>query len=597
MQRGVFCNWGEGMKCSSCGNEVRMGAKNCEVCGAPIYDFKTPVKPSNPENQILINQDNISGSIPNYNQNNNSIQKSAEKAQKPRKRVNALGAVLLPVICLVIVAAGLYHSAQKGPLGTGGDIPEDRSSTAQVTVTCQEKEKEKEEPKDYTPDIVSTPGTKIKLVSGVIYNDNGGSISNFFPTEYGEGSEFYTTEDESAGVFYNSKGELFYINSDLEITTISDKARVGGFSYNGEYIYYTNLDDGITMYEVKTGETYVVPASFAYKISISPNGQYLAYTEYDSDGNERIMLGGWHRDSVKIADSDARPFAVSNDGNTVFYEDFYGKLSVWNNEHIQTLPVGSIMVLNFNRDCSELIYLANDDTYYFSSKTDEVVQLVEASSTYLMIDAPKIRIINSESISYYCLTDNFFGTFINSDTGIFVTTDKMEVVRVCDSIITTAEARRRYNKAYIIIHEGRGILSMYTCGYDGSISYKHLAEEISYSCFELNTDGSIMWYYDQKEKKVYKVYTESGERKLVYDGEIITHGQVSLKYDAYTDQIFLVSINNESIGIADDGIKTIYALDAADPYFIHYDDFAVYQDKNEGKHVLVFGMFTQVFED
>ena len=138
---------------------------------------------------------------------------------------------------------------------------------------------------------------------------------------------------------------------------------------------------------------------------------------------------------------------------------------------------------------------------------------------------------------------------------------------------------------------------MYTCGYDGTISYKHLAEEISYSCVELNTDGSVMWYYDQKEKKVYKVYTESGERKLLYDGEIITHGQLSLKYDAYTDQVFLVSINNESIGIADSGTKIVYALDAADPYFIHYDDFVVYQDKNEGKHVLVFGMFTQVFDD
>lgn len=197
----------------------------------------------------------------------------------------------------------------------------------------------------------------------------------------------YEEDDNYPGGY---RTDLYYITEDLEPVKVAESVPEYMVSYDGSYIaYFQSFENNslydLYLYEVSSGKSTKIDEDVggAY-FCLSPNGKIIAYQNYGT-----LYVSGLDMEVSEVARSDIRPsgvvpVAVSDDGAYLYYI-FNGDLYYYNvneKESVQAAP--NIDPLNlyanffcFNRDLSEMIYVADFETYYYTPELDAPVKIAD----------------------------------------------------------------------------------------------------------------------------------------------------------------------------------------------------------------------------
>lgn len=200
----------------------------------------------------------------------------------------------------------------------------------------------------------------------------------------------YWLYEEDLGNPRGYRTDLYYITKDLEPVKVAESVLDYMVSFNGSYIaYFQSFDNNslydLYLYEVSSGKSTKIDedVSSAY-FCLSPNGKIIAYQNYGT-----LYVGGLDMEVSEVARDDIRPsgvvpVAVSDDGAYLYYI-FNGDLYYYNvNEKNSVQVAPNIDPLNlyanffcFNRDLSEMIYVVDFETYYYTPELDAPVKIAD----------------------------------------------------------------------------------------------------------------------------------------------------------------------------------------------------------------------------
>ena len=225
-------------------------------------------------------------------------------------------------------------------------------------------------------------GTTISTAGCYIYNSNGKVIDEFYEDDLFQ-LTISTDVDHSEAVFLDDT-TLYYLDCDLNMTVIDENVESAGMCYEGGFFYYTKSGGDfmrdIYIYDVAKGEATRVGETTIDNVAISPDGQTVAYFHYravkelcvSSIGGEPIVL----KSNLRIS-----PIAVSNTGDTVFYESqdetdgvycyYRGKDTKISKEYAYTCF--------FDRDCRQIIFEEPGKIKYYKAGDKSTIELCDSS--------------------------------------------------------------------------------------------------------------------------------------------------------------------------------------------------------------------------
>lgn len=241
-------------------------------------------------------------------------------------------------------------------------------------------------------------------------------------------SFFGTAADSSLIAYYcyveteNNRHDLYYITGDLEPMLIAENVRDCMVSYDGSYIAYEQEGD-LYLYQVDGGRAVKIDDDvyFAF-LCLSPDGKTVAYQKW-LDNETTLYMSGPDGEVSKIAEGNAVPLAVSNDASFLYYlcdDTFY----YWNGE--ETVKIASdISIIEayrfyFNRDISEVLYLTDFATYYYTPEFTAPVKVADERARWLISDGEDVKIFQS---SMYALTvgrDTLQGCVLEYYSGLYL---------------------------------------------------------------------------------------------------------------------------------------------------------------------------------
>ncbi|MCH5270692.1 MAG: MerR family transcriptional regulator [Lachnospiraceae bacterium] len=201
----------------------------------------------------------------------------------------------------------------------------------------------------------------------------------------------YWLYEEDSNYPSGIRTDLHCITGDLEPVKVAESVGQYMVSYDGSYIaYFQDTENSfyhdLYLYEVSSGlSTKIDEEVTGAYFCLSPNGKIVAYQkEYGA-----LFVGGIDMEVSKVAEDDIRPsgvlpVAVSDDGAYLYYI-FNGDLYYYNANEKESVPVASnIDPLNiyahffcFNRDLSEMIYVVDFETYYYTPELEAPVKIAD----------------------------------------------------------------------------------------------------------------------------------------------------------------------------------------------------------------------------
>ena len=238
-------------------------------------------------------------------------------------------------------------------------------------------------PYEYTkPNERAYDGTRLYESYSYIYNDKGEVLTNFAEKDcYGLDVRF--DADRKHGIFMKYEN-CYLVNADLSFKQIASKCSYAGISFDGTYAYYYSSAAGLWLYNIETGEETLVSET-GYRPCISPDGKTLAYYVYSLNGEKGLCIGGIGREETIIDSCENgfyTPYAVSNDGKTVYYIMSSGNDNGFyciNNNKPKRLISSYPYDCYFDRECKKVIYNDSDSAYYYDTDCKEPVLLTDAS--------------------------------------------------------------------------------------------------------------------------------------------------------------------------------------------------------------------------
>ncbi len=238
-------------------------------------------------------------------------------------------------------------------------------------------EEEVEEPFVYSDQNTRTyDGKKLYESYGYIFNDSGEVLKDFYDEErYSLNMEFDV--DRKYGVFVLDR-QCFLVNSDLEVTVIADRCDGVKICYEGTYICF-EATDGIYLYNIETAEKTLISKDGMYPC-VSPDGRTVSYFRskgYSSNKVEMCISSlGRQEEIIDSVDGYGIMRAVSNDGNTVYYEKVIDRgarsLRCYHNGNIKELKKGLTDNCYFDRGCKTILFCKDDSTYFYDPDLQKV---------------------------------------------------------------------------------------------------------------------------------------------------------------------------------------------------------------------------------
>lgn len=201
----------------------------------------------------------------------------------------------------------------------------------------------------------------------------------------------YWLYEEDSNYPSGIRTDLHCITGDLEPVKVAESVGQYMVSYDGSYIaYFQDTENSfyhdLYLYEVSSGlSTKIDEEVTGAFFCLSPNGKIVAYQKEQG----ALFAGGIDMEISKVAEEDITPLgvvplAVSDDGGHLYYinnKDLY----YYNCNEKESVKAASNIDPNglyayhfcFNKDISEMIYVVDYETYYYSSELEDPIKIVD----------------------------------------------------------------------------------------------------------------------------------------------------------------------------------------------------------------------------
>lgn len=315
------------MFCRRCGREIPGNARYCPGCGSRQEMGVVSAKKSTAETST-----------------------DKRKRQYAYRQGSRLGNFLVSLIALVILFSG------------AGDFPDTLEHTfRQMSASCFTVQNQKEMA------ICSAEGEicTIDIPEKVLYSENRCRMA-----------------------FVDQDGELYDIQN-MTPVFVDDQVTDAKLSFYGDtLVYIKNLDDGeneVCIYDTDRQTCERTAISECREFTVSPDGKTVACLEADEDGTMYL----WHsygRDKmVEIAENVSEILAVSDRGRTIFYRKNGDSLFCYSqNEEKKTVAAGGGMSYILNETQTEILYMTEGNTWYYSTEFKEPVRLTGVKGSLLI---------------------------------------------------------------------------------------------------------------------------------------------------------------------------------------------------------------------
>lgn len=196
--------------------------------------------------------------------------------------------------------------------------------------------------------------------------------------EFDEVYSVYTSSDLSATLYADYDGDLYVVDDKLGTEKIGSDVTSVLVGVNGAYVaYLENEDDDyyhqtLYIYNVSKKKSSKIDTDVSGDyLTISTSGQSVAYEKDYDNGEFDTYVAGYSKAPEKIAKSDARPVAVSDNGKKAYYIDQDRTLYYFNGKDKSkvTSEVGYSFLAN--SDLSEFLFTKDGDTYFCKPGKDE----------------------------------------------------------------------------------------------------------------------------------------------------------------------------------------------------------------------------------
>lgn len=220
--------------------------------------------------------------------------------------------------------------------------------------------------------------------------------------------------------------DLYYIDENMEPEYVAENVASYAVSYNGEYILYIdNLNDEGTagdlyLYCIENGkvteiDTDVYPDYYV----LSPNGKNVAYVkDYEGVIDNTLYLAGIKMDPEKIDKDGSYPVAVKDNGKGVYYVTANSRLYFYNDNDAEKIASDLLGTIYVNKDMTELIFNANEKTYFYSEKMEDPVKI--CSHYFEGVIVPENIVQKNEGVGTRVVgKDTFENSVIMTEGGLY----------------------------------------------------------------------------------------------------------------------------------------------------------------------------------
>lgn len=231
--------------------------------------------------------------------------------------------------------------------------------------------------------IAAFSGGSSKVVS--IDKKSATSVGNgYFIDANGNTKEFddvysvYTSSDLSVTLYTDYDGDLYVVDDKLGTEKIGSDVTTVRVGVTGEYVAYLENEDDeyynqtLYIYNVSKKKSNKIDTDVSGDyLTISTNGQSVAYEKDYDNGEFDTYVAGYAKDPEKIAKTDARPVAVSDNGKKAYYIDQDRTLYYFNGKDKSKVTSDVGYTFWANSDLSEFLFAKDGDTYFCKPGKDE----------------------------------------------------------------------------------------------------------------------------------------------------------------------------------------------------------------------------------
>lgn len=389
--------------------------------------------------------------------------------------------------------------------------------------------------------------------------------------------------DKSLAVVKDGEGTLFVIDG-TKLVEVDVEVNYFVISNYGDSIaYITDKEDGVGtlhLYNVsKNSSEEIADEVYAGDIVLSADGKSVAYIT-DCEVEE-----GWFSSSVtgsvyvskngkegKKVSGDAVPVAVTDGGKHVFYIKDGEKLYM----DEEKLASGISSRIYFNDDYTELVFIEDDDTQYFTVKMKEPVKVKKGIFSGIYAPAKMVKASRDTSNAYTVDTygvESFDETLWRIDRyeAYYVYDKGEETEKVCSNL---TQYQMSTNGKAILYQDGGELLLI------ENIAKSREGERIAHGLynstgFVASEDLKDVYYYNAEDDEL--CYIKKGEGvRLADDADVFVYSdKYNVLYFIEDDELFYVTKTAKSKkDVCGEEVSSVFVIN--DEVYFTYEEDDVY---------------------
>lgn len=293
-----------------------------------------------------------------------------DKYRRRAKRIRIAVFSVLFLAVIIYIAGPLANRVRNGGPGlydlirekTGVETIEHYTGELKESLNSGEAEIAEYEITPHIRPVYDGNTLSIDFETGRISSTNGKFTDEYKLMQKSNTSEYMINSDASEIVVM--KGEkLYHIDSELNVTTISEDVYGYRLSHDGGVIGYITNDNNLYLYNEETKEHTLVDES-VYTFEVSPNGKYFFYERSGIDARYLAITDVETMEKTIISRDlkNVKPIFVSIDGRTAYYFTFEGGNDKYSKDAVYCLHDGK----------ETKVYDNIHDVYYTNASAEEL---------------------------------------------------------------------------------------------------------------------------------------------------------------------------------------------------------------------------------
>lgn len=359
--------------------------------------------------------------------------------------------------------------------------------------------------------------------------------------------EDYSSDYKVTTVLGWDNNKLYYVNKKMEQVLIAEDVLVSKVSYDGSYVAYIQGERGdqegdLYLYHMKSGKSYLI-SSYAYinYFCVSIDGKSIAYIKNYNDYDEdmEIYLSDIKGNEKKIDTVGSYPIAVANGGKSLYYMNFDNIISYYNGEESVQFDTKTIGTVFFNKKATEILYMSEDDTYYFNPEMEAPKKVLNNTFPRIMEDNIYFEYYNSNDV-IILNKDTLKSSFIKNKDGIYWMDKDTEITQISTNPDCSMAAIN--GQALLFIEDGK----LYKNDKPGKKTDADLLYDAEPLVWFVASDDLAEIYVVTEEKDLL-YYKGGNECEVIIEGVIDAYSN-DIAYNNAMDKVFYIMRHSDNVG-------------------------------------------------